>query len=372
MFKKRKIVLLLAISLISLSFLLADGKEVKASWVEDCEWIYRGTLYKCIINPDGQWCLPGGGFGYRDCSDNSTCWGNTGTPYNNVYENSCTGAGWCNNVPPPPPGHRCHYMYEWKCDEDPKWTWVDGTTCSDVGEPDCCTSNCDNSGDYCIGDPYLGNCGQICWGTGDCVVNGVCSTPDHTWNLCSTPTLLCSAGTESSVNGTGTPDWWWKCAGYNGGSTAKCWAAKNICGDGQVACGEQCDLGTGNNGSWPKTCSLSCTTNICPTNCSCAADTCVDKTCPDGCGGLCSGTKQPRCDEDYKYCEGVSYIGTCEKQCFGKVPNNWGGWNDCSRSCGVGTQTRVSTCLGIGGTIDKQTQNCNSQPCPPGYREVAP
>lgn len=39
-------------------------------------------------------------------------------------------------------------------------------------------------------------------------------------------------------------------------------------------------------------------------------------------------------------------------------PNNWGGWNACSVSCGGGTQTRTNAC----GTT--QSQACNTQACP--------
>jgi hypothetical protein len=53
-------------------------------------------------------------------------------------------------------------------------------------------------------------------------VNGVCSSSNGQ-TLASTPTSLCSTGTASTVSGTGP--WSWSCAGSNGGTTVSCSAS---------------------------------------------------------------------------------------------------------------------------------------------------
>jgi len=51
-------------------------------------------------------------------------------------------------------------------------------------------------------------------------VNGVCGSANGTTTDTAPTTNLCSAGTPSSVTGTGP--WFWTCAGIRGGSTAQC------------------------------------------------------------------------------------------------------------------------------------------------------
>src|SRR6185437_13260529 len=50
-------------------------------------------------------------------------------------------------------------------------------------------------------------------------VDGVCGSDDGK-TLATTPTNLCSAGTQSAVSASGP--WTWSCAGSNNGSTARC------------------------------------------------------------------------------------------------------------------------------------------------------
>jgi hypothetical protein len=63
---------------------------------------------------------------------------------------------------------------------------------------------------------------------GDAAVNGACG-PSNGANLTSAPTTnLCSAGTASTVSGSGP--WNWMCAGSSGGTTASCSALLEIVG----------------------------------------------------------------------------------------------------------------------------------------------
>jgi len=82
--------------------------------------------------------------------------------------------------------------------------------------------------------------------------------------------------------------------------------------------------------------------SICVSDCACKSETCYDKKCSE-----CSGSFE----------------------CNGNIPaNTKGPWGNCSKNCGGGgTQKRELFC-----PSGSETQNCNSQPCPPGYREVAP
>ena len=66
-------------------------------------------------------------------------------------------------------------------------------------------------------------------------VNGVCGGADGA-TFSSAPTSgLCSAGTQTTVSGTGP--WNWSCTGSNGGSTASCTATKGIATPVNGACG---------------------------------------------------------------------------------------------------------------------------------------
>jgi hypothetical protein len=155
------------------------------------------------------------------------------------------------------------------------------------------------------------------------VINGACAATHYN----------CSSGTLSTPSENGSW-WWWWCVGSNGGTTPPyCYEEKACVPNGCAAstcsdttCWDGCNTVTG-------------TKNCCVSNCSCAASTCIGSTCSDGCGGNCNGT----------------------------LPNSCGGWENCDKGCGGGTQTK--NCVCPNGT---ETRICNSQPCPPGYREVTP
>jgi hypothetical protein len=112
------------------------------------------------------------------------------------------------------------------------------------------------------------------------VVNGACGSANGT-DLTSAPTTnLCSAGTQSSVTGSGP--WDWTCAGSNGGSTASCSANLEINGTCGSANGTDltsapttnlCNAGTQSSvtgsGPWDWTCAgsnggstASCSANL--------------------------------------------------------------------------------------------------------------
>ena len=76
----------------------------------------------------------------------------------------------------------------------------------------------------------------------------------------------------------------------------------------------------------------------------------------------------PNCNDSLSHCAG-DYTGNCGQTCAGTKPQVCDpNWSDCSKSCGGGgTQTKNCIC-----PPGFKTQGCNPQPCPPGYREVAP
>ncbi len=286
MLKKQKIILFLAIG-ISVSFF-----AVKAY---GCSWT---AITTCDTRVSA--CLPGQAW-------NPAYW---------YWSDDC-GILWCANHPLGWPIGTCAWITGWICNS------------SGIAVPSSWSYD-HNFGGGCPGDAPQPTC----------ATNGVCSTPNHTWNLCSKPnSLLCNAGTPSIVNGTGIPDWWWTCAGSGGGSTVNCWSTLNTCGDGNVACGEQCDLGIG-NGLWPSTCSTSCTINTCA----------------------------PNCNDSDSHCQGTTYTGNCGQNCNGTLPDSCPVWiGNCDKVCGGGIETRSCSC-----PTRTETRACNSQPCPPGYREVTP
>ncbi|KAL5248468.1 hypothetical protein ACHWQZ_G017606 [Mnemiopsis leidyi] len=74
---------------------------------------------------------------------------------------------------------------------------------------------------------------------------------------------------------------------------------------------------------------------------------------------------------------GDQYLMLCEVVVFGhpSVDGGWssyGGWSECTKPCGTGTQTRTRTCTNpapqYGGAdctgTAEETQNCNTHPCP--------
>ena len=98
---------------------------------------------------------------------------------------------------------------------------------------------------------------------GNAGVNGACGSSNGA-DLVSAPTSgLCSAGTASSVSGTGP--WTWSCAGSNGGSTASCSAQRQqsqnavngVCGSanggifGSAPSSNLCSAGTASNVTHP-------------------------------------------------------------------------------------------------------------------------
>ncbi|MFA6252597.1 MAG: hypothetical protein WCX74_04325 [Candidatus Paceibacterota bacterium] len=94
------------------------------------------------------------------------------------------------------------------------------------------------------------------------IINGTCGSSNGS-NFSSAPTTnLCSAGTASSVSGTGP--WTWTCSGINGGTTANCSA--NLIQNGQCGTANlktyaysittygsdtQCAIGTSTNTAFP-------------------------------------------------------------------------------------------------------------------------
>ena len=58
-----------------------------------------------------------------------------------------------------------------------------------------------------------------------------------------------------------------------------------------------------------------------------------------------------------KSCCGWNILGICLDTCY-KGWNSWGGYSECSRTCGGGTQTRYRSCP-CGGT-ESQSQSCNT------------
>ncbi|MBU1089157.1 thrombospondin type-1 domain-containing protein [Patescibacteria group bacterium] len=97
-------------------------------------------------------------------------------------------------------------------------------------------------------------------------------------------------------------------------------------------------------------------TGTCAPNCSCASSTCVGSSCPDGCGGWCSGTLPQLAGtwSSWSSCIGciqtrTCTLGQCGGACVGSssrscglVDGGWSSWDDdCSTACG---QTRYRTC----------------------------
>jgi hypothetical protein len=75
------------------------------------------------------------------------------------------------------------------------------------------------------------------------VVNGTCGSANGTTVSTAPTTNFCTAGTASSVSGSGP--WTWNCTGSNGGTNASCSASLSISGGGVTAVNGSC--GTANN-----------------------------------------------------------------------------------------------------------------------------
>jgi hypothetical protein len=94
---------------------------------------------------------------------------------------------------------------------------------------------------------------------------------------------------------------------------------------------------------WNSFSTISKSVSICVHNDVCKSSTCQGTTCIDPCGRAVPGIVAPH---------------TCSN------------WSPCDKNCGGGTQRR--SCLCPQPTPVEEIQACNSQPCPPSYREVAP
>ncbi len=418
MSKKQKAIFFLAVSLISLGFLLGNGKKAQAAWVQNCWWVFIDHTYWCrdIAEP----C-----HGFKAPCSRPGCGGSSGNIYAANYYNSCDiGIQWCSNVPSPGISPRCHYIYKWNCGESPRWTWINGTSCQDVGRPNCCTANCNNSGSYCNGTPYAGNCGQTCWGTGYCC-NANCGNPatvcsgisygDGCGGICWGTKYCCNpnCGNPATV-----------CSGisYGDGCGGICWGTKNCCTPNCNDSGNYCP------GSYTGNCGQVCTgTKVCvpaPTvtlsaslatipkgNSSTLTWTTANATSCWATNGVGNWTNQPKssagsselttptstttytiecwnsigtssgpanatvnvtcapnCNDSDSHCQGTTYTGNCGQNCNGTLPDSCPVWiGNCDKVCGGGIETRSCSC-----PTRTETRACNSQPCPPGYREVTP
>lgn len=99
-----------------------------------------------------------------------------------------------------------------------------------------CVPNCNESGSYCTGTPYGGNCGQTCYGTIPAVngISGSCGGSNG-GNFVSPPGDLCASGNLVWTDNGGTDGTYdWYCAGTAGtcggatGSTAYCGAIRDF------------------------------------------------------------------------------------------------------------------------------------------------
>jgi hypothetical protein len=215
--------------------------------------------------------------------------------------------------------------------------WVSGTV--------PCGTAC--SGGSCIVDngcAAITPIGKTCWNGGRWVPGTLDITPVVTLTVSygtqvNQPTLtLPPGGGDVNLNWSVTYAVGGTCTGYGG----------NFVGEGKPTNGSE-TVNVSSTTNFELDCwsaegmaSARTSVNICIRDCSCAASTCEGSTCSDGCGGTCAGE---------------ILFSTC------------GNWTSCDRSCGGGTQTRICPCPAPGKV---NIQACNSQPCPAGYREVAP
>ncbi len=143
-------------------------------------------------------------YGYDACD--SVCPSGHGGYYgSSVYRNSCSGAGWCDNVPPPPIPPRCWYIYDWTCSSGPQWTYLWGDNCSDVGAPYCpppCSPvNASLSGwggcsAPCGGGTQTRTCSGASCG-GDATCSNAALSQSCNAQACCTPDCSCAASTCS-------------------------------------------------------------------------------------------------------------------------------------------------------------------------------
>ncbi|MFH1183191.1 MAG: hypothetical protein V1690_02935 [Candidatus Moraniibacteriota bacterium] len=382
MLKKQKVVFFLAVGLVSLIFLLGSGEKTEA-WIEDCHWICDGELLWCggticvTSEKDRAYygytahglCRPGEG----GCRPEDL-----GGHYGWLCRNSCTGAGWCDNVPPPPLGYRCHYISYWYCSGStpvPVWDSVMNSGCSDAGPPYCpppCTPNCGDTSQRCTTDTWDDGCGNnTCRGTKDCSIDLTLSASsnlveyDNPANLIWTPRNATGCwgepwpviGGKSSANGT-----YIESTGNLTSSktySMRCWNPYNsVTKDVSVCVKPKCD-NPGNSCSAPANRCLSGTSTAVtesplPTSPSSSVGS-FNWKCQDTCNGVlrevsCSSEKSNPLVAEGSPSESI--------------------WSDCNLSCGGGSETRT---ISYHNCYKKtETQACNSQPCPPGYREVTP
>ena len=300
-------ILALMIVVIFVVLTVFSNKKAEASWTDSyttsytywqsytyyeqvyhaCPWENLGPLYKCLINPEGQWCHPGGTFGYRDCSDNATCWGNSGTAYSALYRNSCTGGGWCDNIGNPPSQsyysneartgyyletaynttYTCHYVSSWSCSGSTpvaNWSTIGGSSCSDASQPTCCSvsSWSPDPSTVCSGQPFTqtSNCGSTRSATG----TKCCPTswsPDPSTVCSGTPfTQTSNCGSTRSATGTQS------CC------TSTSWSPdpSTVCSDQTLTQTSNC--GTTRTVSGTKNCPPSASTNLQQSSNYCSAE----------------------------------------------------------------------------------------------------
>ena len=121
-------------------------------------------------------------------------------------------------------------------------------------------------------------------------VNGTCGSASSATPVATIPTInLCTAGTASTINGTGTPNWNWTCAGINGGTPSPVCSAVQT---PPVPIAGSC----GPANSTPTTSMPSG-----PTLCSTGTATAVTGTGPWfwTCSGLNGGGPSPSCQASY-------------------------------------------------------------------------
>ncbi len=263
------------------------------------------------------------------------------------YWSSDCGILWCINHPMPFPIGIC--------------AWITGWTCNSSGVAVPTGWGYDhNFGGGCPGDAAKPAC----------KTNGACGSSNGGIFASAPATNLCSVGANSVVSSSGV-SWVWTCAGSGGGSTASCSACNSNLGKINGAC----NITTGTTSApYPQNCSAP-SANLCSIGAASAVSGIGPWTwtCAGSCGGESANCradkKDPSCGDTSQHCPGL-YADNCGNMiCNGTMIDSAADWNtiNCDKSCGGGIKTRTYSC-----SSKKETQACNSQPCPPGYREVAP
>ncbi|MFH1183193.1 MAG: hypothetical protein V1690_02945 [Candidatus Moraniibacteriota bacterium] len=238
-------------------------------------------------------------------------------------------------------------------------TIIPGTICSDVPLLRSCTV-CGNgvkeTGEQCdLGNVNHGDgngacpksCSTTCTDNCCTAIDGVCNPATGTSAAphpatCLAPvnsplnTNLCSIGTASAVTGTGP--WTWTCNGPCGGAAVNCRADQASVSCGSATAAKYCKKPDTNLCSNGATASAVSGTGPWTWNCSC-------------------GSSDANCQAEKQEEESFTITG-----------------ENCSVSCGGGSKKigGVKKCVGEDLIITNTTEACNSQPCPPGYREVTP